>query len=196
MNQKELADWIKAEAAKGISFRQLALSLGTSPTTINALRDETRSTISDELLEAIALRRKESVKDTASWLGVEPPGAYDLPAKFAVMESRLSVMEQQLAYAIERLSEQERIDPALTLDSYLLEKGINVRHAASQRTIEAAVLEVAPKSAAGFERFLLIVLGIIPARPEDLPLASAVLRNITGEPWTPAEVGRVLSQGR
>lgn len=194
MRQKALSDWIKAEAGRAGSFRRLAEALGVSPTTVFALRDQEREKIGDALVKAIALRRKESVAATAAWLGVEPPADYDLPAQFKALQDRLELMERKVEVVYQRLRSQDGPDPSLTISSYLLEKGINLHVLADQELVRDRAEKAAPDCPAAFERFLLISLGIIGATRSDLPMLSATLKLLTGDPWTPEEVSRVLNQ--
>jgi hypothetical protein len=186
---------VESEASKGISYRQLGLGLGVTSTTIASWRDQRVATLSDDSIKAIAARRRESIEKTAAWLGVEAPDAYDWPAKFADMEKRMQAMERSMASLMTRLSGQDEIDPHLTLDSYLLERGVNVRSVADQEAIAAHIEQVAPEGPAAFERFLLIALGVISANSDDLIVVTAVLKRLTDDPWTPQEVHRVLSEG-
>lgn len=196
MNSDRLSAWIKSEAEKASSFRQLALSLGTSPTTINALRDQQRQTISEDLLQAIALRRKESVAQTAEWLGMDAPIGFDLPQRFNELEQRMVAMERKVEYAYQRLAEQDEVSNADVLNTYLLEHGINVRRHNDQEQMRGHVAAIAGESPGLFERLLLAILGILPISPTDLPAAASLLKRFTGDPWTPAEVTRVINQAR
>lgn len=196
MKTKVLADWIKAEAEKFSSYRQLARSLGTSQTTVNALRDEQRKSISDDLLRAIALRKRESVADTAKWLDIEPPAGFDLPLRLNQIEQQMRALEQKVEYTYQRLAEQDEVFNSDVLNTYLLERGVNLRRRGDQERMREQVAEMEGAGAGLFERSLLGILGITPIDFADLPAVAELLKRLAGDPWTAAEVVRVINDSR
>lgn len=196
MDKDALSRWIAEEHAKGISYRQLGAALGVSPTAVTDWRDRKFNSISEDSLRAIALRRKESIAQTADWLGIEAPASFDLPKKFSEIERRIVAMEQKVEYAYQRAVQQDDVSNSAVLDTYLLEHGINVRARRAQDQMRAHVAAIAGDSPGLFERLLLAIVGILPVEPADLPAMADLLKVWANQPWTPAEVMRVINEAR
>ncbi|PZO13144.1 MAG: hypothetical protein DCF25_16475 [Leptolyngbya foveolarum] len=195
MDKAALSKWVEEEHAKGTSYRQLALSLGVSPTAVTDWRDRKFNSISEESLQAIALRRRESLTTTAEWLRVEAPVGFDLPQKFNEIEQRLLEMERKVEYSYQRLVEQDAVSTSTVLEKALLANGVNVRDRPTQVKLRTQVEKIAGDSPALFERLLLAICGITPMETADLPAAADLLKVLTDQPWTPSEVVRVLNKG-
>lgn len=195
MDKAALARWVEEKKAEGISYRQMAMSMGLTGTALKGWREQTVASLSDESLRAIALYRKESVEETAAWLGIEPPPfSYDIPRLLRDFDRRMSAMEKKVEYSYQRATQQDNLAASAVLDTYLLENGINVRSRRYQDEMRLHVIEVAGGDFPGlFERLLLGFCGITPLASDDLPTAAEVLRRLTGQPWTPAEVMRVIN---
>lgn len=194
MDKGALSAWVEAECSDGLSYRQLALSLGVSPTAVASWRDRKSNSLAVESLQAIALRRKESVKATAEWLGVDPPDAIDLPQKINDLDQRMRAMEEKVEYSYQRILQQNSISASAVLDTYLIENGVDVRDRRTQADMLEHVRSFPGENPGLFERMLLNIVGITPPVSGDLPALAAVLKKLTGQPWTPNEITRVMSQ--
>ena len=196
MNKEALSKWVEAECSGDLSYRQLAISLGVSSHAVISWRDKKSKSLATESLQAIALRRKESVAETAKWLGLEPPGGYDIPQMIQAFERRMSAMERKLEYAYQRATQQDEVSNSAVLDTVLLENDVNLRDRRQQIKMRTYVQEIAGNSPGLFERLLLGILGITPLEPADLPAAAELLRRLSNMPWTPAEITRVIREAQ
>ena len=185
MNKQSLSDWVRAEKARGVSYRSLAKALNVSGTAVGKWARQDVTDLLHTTVAAIAVYRETPLSETYKWLGLPQPKDTSDAARIEALERRQQDILEILEHVNERLTQGFlRPDPlALLVQDELYRVHYDLRTKSGyDQFLDACVDALEDRVLA--QKIISQLVGASPIERDDYTFLSVVLKSILGPKWT------------